>query len=94
MLVALAISHLLMPAALTLQDYHYLCLWLVRNINKNPIQSPLLYHSIPFIFSPMAMSLMLGQQSIYYMSVFLFCGKSSFGIFMVNLIEVCLRIHR
>ncbi len=37
MLVALAISHLLMPAALTLQDYHYLCLWLVRNINKNPI---------------------------------------------------------
>ncbi len=26
-----------MPAALTLQDYHYLCLWLVRNINKNPI---------------------------------------------------------
>jgi hypothetical protein len=35
MLVALAISHLLMPAALTLQDYHYLCLWLV--INKNPI---------------------------------------------------------
>jgi hypothetical protein len=37
MLVALAISHLLMPAAITLQDYHYLCLWLVRNINKNPI---------------------------------------------------------
>jgi hypothetical protein len=37
MLVALAISHLLMPAALSLQDYHYLCLWLVRNINKNPI---------------------------------------------------------
>ncbi len=37
MLVALAISHLLMPSALTLQDYHYLCLWLVRNINKNPI---------------------------------------------------------
>jgi hypothetical protein len=37
MLVALAISHLLMPAALTLQDYHHLCLWLVRNINKNPI---------------------------------------------------------
>ncbi len=37
MLVALAISHLLMPAALTLQDYHYLCQWLVRNINKNPI---------------------------------------------------------
>ncbi len=37
MLVALAISHLLMPAALTLQDYHCLCLWLVRNINKNPI---------------------------------------------------------
>jgi hypothetical protein len=37
MLVALAISHLLMPAALTLQDYHYLCLWLVRNINKNSI---------------------------------------------------------
>jgi len=37
MLIALAISHLLMPAALTLQDYHYLCLWLVRNINKNPI---------------------------------------------------------
>ena len=37
MLVALAISHLLMPAALTLQDYHYLCLWLVRSINKNPI---------------------------------------------------------
>jgi hypothetical protein len=35
MLVALAISHLLMPAALTLLDYHYLCLWLVRNINKN-----------------------------------------------------------
>ena len=31
MFVALAISHLLMPAALTLQDYHYLCLWLVRN---------------------------------------------------------------
>jgi len=31
MLVALAISHLLMPAALTLPDY----LWLVRNINKN-----------------------------------------------------------
>jgi hypothetical protein len=26
-----------MPTALTLQDYHYLCLWLVRNINKNPI---------------------------------------------------------
>ncbi len=37
MLVALAISHLLMPAAVTLQDYHYLCLWLVRNINENPI---------------------------------------------------------
>jgi hypothetical protein len=37
MLVALAISHLLMPTALTLQDLHYLCLWLVRNINKNPI---------------------------------------------------------
>jgi hypothetical protein len=37
MLVALAISHLLMPAALTLQDYHHLCLWLVRNINTNPI---------------------------------------------------------
>jgi hypothetical protein len=37
MLAALAISHLLMPAALTLQDYHYLCLWLVRNINKNRI---------------------------------------------------------
>jgi len=35
MLVALAISHLLMPEALTLQDYHHLCLWLVRNINKN-----------------------------------------------------------
>jgi hypothetical protein len=35
MLVALAISHLLMPAALTLQDYHHLCIWLVRNINKN-----------------------------------------------------------
>jgi len=28
---------LLIPAALTLQDYYYLCLWLVRNINKNPI---------------------------------------------------------
>ncbi len=28
MLVALAISHLLMPTALTLQDLHYLCLWL------------------------------------------------------------------
>jgi hypothetical protein len=38
MLVALAISHLLMPAALTLQDYHYLCLWLVRNINKKSYQ--------------------------------------------------------
>jgi hypothetical protein len=37
MLVALAISHLPMPSALTLQAYHYLCLWLVRNINKNPI---------------------------------------------------------
>jgi hypothetical protein len=37
MLVALAISHLLMPASLTLQDYHHLCLWLVRNINTNPI---------------------------------------------------------
>jgi len=40
MLVALAISHLLKPAALTLLDYHYLCLWLVRNIlinNKNHI---------------------------------------------------------
>jgi hypothetical protein len=37
MLIALAISHLLMPAALTLQDYHHLCLWLVRNINTNPI---------------------------------------------------------
>ncbi len=35
MLVALAISHLLMPADLTLQDYQKLCLWLVRNINKN-----------------------------------------------------------
>ncbi len=35
MLVALTISHLLMPAALTLQDYHHLCLWLVKNINKN-----------------------------------------------------------
>jgi hypothetical protein len=35
MLVALAISHLLMPAALSLQDYHYLGIWLVRNINKN-----------------------------------------------------------
>jgi hypothetical protein len=35
MLVALAISHLLMPEALSLLDYHYLCLWLVRNINKN-----------------------------------------------------------
>ena len=35
MLVALAISHLLIPEALTLQDYHHLCLWLVRNINKN-----------------------------------------------------------
>jgi hypothetical protein len=35
MLVALAISHLLMPAALTLLDYQYLYLWLVRNINKN-----------------------------------------------------------
>jgi hypothetical protein len=35
MLVALAISHLLMPAALTLPDYHYLCLWLVGNFNKN-----------------------------------------------------------
>jgi hypothetical protein len=35
MLVALAISHLLMPAALKLLDYHYLCLWLVRNINRN-----------------------------------------------------------
>ena len=34
MLVALVISHLLMPSAL---DYHYLCLWLVRNINKNHI---------------------------------------------------------
>jgi hypothetical protein len=35
MLVALVISHLLMPAALTLLDNHYLCLWLVRNINKD-----------------------------------------------------------
>jgi hypothetical protein len=35
MLVALAISHLWMAAALTLQDYHHLCLWLVSNINKN-----------------------------------------------------------
>jgi hypothetical protein len=35
MLVALAICHLLMPEALTLLDYHYLCPWLVRNINKN-----------------------------------------------------------
>ncbi len=43
MLVALAISHWLMPSALTLQDYHYLCLWLVRNINKNPIN---LYFSL------------------------------------------------
>jgi hypothetical protein len=32
--------HLLMPAALTLLDYLYLCLWLVKNNyinNKNPI---------------------------------------------------------
>ena len=43
MLVALAISHWLMPSALTLQNYHYLCLWLVRNINKNPIN---LYFSL------------------------------------------------
>ncbi len=35
MLVALVISHLLMPAALTLLDNHYLCLWLVKNINKD-----------------------------------------------------------
>ncbi len=32
MLVALAISHLLIPAALTLLYKHYLCLWLVRDI--------------------------------------------------------------
>jgi hypothetical protein len=37
MLVALAISQLLMPSALTLQAYLYLCLWLVRNINENQI---------------------------------------------------------
>jgi len=35
MLVALAISHLLMPEALTLQDYDHLSLWLVKNIKKN-----------------------------------------------------------
>jgi hypothetical protein len=49
MLVTLAISHLLMPTALTLQDYHYLCLWLVRNINKNPINMSFsleLYHGL------------------------------------------------
>jgi hypothetical protein len=34
MLVALAITNLLMPEALTLLDYHYLCPWLVRNINN------------------------------------------------------------
>ncbi len=31
MLVALSSSYLLMPAALTLQDWNYLCLWWVRN---------------------------------------------------------------
>jgi hypothetical protein len=35
MLVALAISHLPMPAALTLPDYHYLCLWYIMNNIKN-----------------------------------------------------------
>ncbi len=35
MLEALAISHLLMPAALILQDYHYLCLWHVWTKNKS-----------------------------------------------------------
>ncbi len=42
MLVVLAISPLLMPAALTLPDYHYICLSYVRNFNgiyfKNKIQ--------------------------------------------------------
>jgi hypothetical protein len=42
MLVALAISHLLMPATLTLLDYHYPCLWLVRNINKSSVSSVLI----------------------------------------------------
>jgi len=32
MLVALAISYVLMtPAALTIPDYHYLCLWHVKS---------------------------------------------------------------
>jgi hypothetical protein len=30
MLVALATSNLIIPAALTLLDYHYLCQWRVR----------------------------------------------------------------
>ncbi len=35
MLVAFANSYLLMPAALTLLGYHYLCLWRVRSWSKN-----------------------------------------------------------
>jgi hypothetical protein len=31
MLVAVAINHLLLLAALALIDYHYLCLWHVRD---------------------------------------------------------------
>ena len=42
MVVVLAISHLLMPEALTLLDYHYLCTWLVRNINKSSVSSVLI----------------------------------------------------
>ncbi len=41
MLVALSTSNLIIPAALTLLDYHYLCLWRVRRKkvqnNKNEI---------------------------------------------------------
>jgi hypothetical protein len=35
MLGAVAISHLLMPAPLTLLDYQYLCLWRVQSNNKS-----------------------------------------------------------
>jgi hypothetical protein len=35
MLVALATNHLLMPAALTLLDLHYLCLWLMLVLHKD-----------------------------------------------------------
>jgi len=75
------ISHLLMPTALRLLDYHYLCLWHVKSIlavQKESIQAAPLITSIKVVYK-------IGQRSCLSLCSDCFVNKKC----LQNVMQTC-----